>query len=66
VIRQVGTPDRGATVALLSTSRRRELERYVRRAVHVELETSPRFFDHFVDGCQFQPFGRRAAEAHRA
>jgi uncharacterized 2Fe-2S/4Fe-4S cluster protein (DUF4445 family) len=67
VIRQVGNATiEGATVALLSTSRRRELERYVRRAVHVELETSPRFFDHFVDGCQFQPFGKRPAEAHRA
>jgi len=27
----------------------------VRRIEHVELETDPDFFDHFVMGCQFRP-----------
>ena len=45
----------GATMALRSVSARRELDRLVRRAVHVELETDEQFFDFFVDGCQFLP-----------
>lgn len=44
----------GATMALLSPARRRELEDLVRRVEHCRLETHPRFFDFFVDGCQFQ------------
>ena len=43
----------GATIALLSASRRQELEELVKAATHVELETDEDFFDHFVDGCQF-------------
>lgn len=43
----------GATIALLSVARRRELEALVARIEHVELETDPDFFDHFVGGCQF-------------
>jgi hypothetical protein len=42
-------------------SRRRALEEAVRRVEHVRLETHPRFFDIFVEGCQFTPFGREAA-----
>lgn len=45
----------GALVALLSRSRRAELEQLVQRITHVELETDPHFFDHFVQGCQFAP-----------
>jgi uncharacterized 2Fe-2S/4Fe-4S cluster protein (DUF4445 family) len=45
----------GATVALLSISRREQLEQLVRRVRHVELELDPEFFDYFVSGCQFQP-----------
>jgi uncharacterized 2Fe-2S/4Fe-4S cluster protein (DUF4445 family) len=45
----------GASIALLACSRREELEALVRRVEHVRLETHPRFFDHFVDGCQFRP-----------
>ena len=53
---QVGNASiEGATLALLSISRRRELEEFVKRAVHVELETDENFFDHFVDGCRFVP-----------
>ncbi len=45
----------GAMLALLSQTRREQLERLVRAAVHVELETDLAFFDYFVAGCQFQP-----------
>ena len=44
----------GACIALLSKSKRRELEELVRRVEHVRLETHPRFFDFFVEGCQFK------------
>lgn len=61
-IQQVGNASlSGATIALLSVSRRRELETRVNQAVHVELETDPDFFDHFVEGCQFQPVRSAAA-----
>jgi len=46
----------GATIALLSRSRRRELESMVGGVEHCRLETHPRFFDCFVDGCQFRRF----------
>jgi uncharacterized 2Fe-2S/4Fe-4S cluster protein (DUF4445 family) len=45
----------GASIALLSRSKREELERLVRRVEHCRLETHPRFFDYFVEGCQFKP-----------
>jgi uncharacterized 2Fe-2S/4Fe-4S cluster protein (DUF4445 family) len=45
----------GAMTALLSRSAREDLERLVCAATHVELETDPDFFDHFVEGCQFLP-----------
>jgi uncharacterized 2Fe-2S/4Fe-4S cluster protein (DUF4445 family) len=45
----------GATIALISRSRRQELEALVRRVEHCRLETHPGFFDFFVDGCQFGP-----------
>ncbi len=45
----------GASIALLSVSRRRELEALVRRVEHCRLETHPEFFDFFVEGCQFKP-----------
>jgi uncharacterized 2Fe-2S/4Fe-4S cluster protein (DUF4445 family) len=47
----------GAAIALLSNTQRKALEEQVKRIEHVRLETNPRFFDFFVDGCQFQPFG---------
>jgi hypothetical protein len=40
---------------LLCGSRRDELERIVKRVEHCRLETHPRFFDFFVEGCQFKP-----------
>ncbi len=45
----------GACMALLSKSRCEELEALVKRVEHCRLETHPRFFDFFVDGCQFKP-----------
>jgi uncharacterized 2Fe-2S/4Fe-4S cluster protein (DUF4445 family) len=45
----------GACMALLSMSKRRELEEMVRRVEHCRLETHPQFFDFFVEGCQFKP-----------
>ena len=45
----------GATMALLSPAKRREMEELVRRVEHCRLETHPAFFDFFVDGCQFSP-----------
>jgi uncharacterized 2Fe-2S/4Fe-4S cluster protein (DUF4445 family) len=47
----------GASTALVWQSARERLERLARRAEHVELELHPSFFDFFVDGCQFLPFG---------
>jgi uncharacterized 2Fe-2S/4Fe-4S cluster protein (DUF4445 family) len=47
----------GATIALLSRKQREKLEDLVKRVEHVRLETHPHFFDFFVEGCQFAPFG---------
>jgi uncharacterized 2Fe-2S/4Fe-4S cluster protein (DUF4445 family) len=48
----------GATIALLSEQKRAEMEAMVRRVEHCRLETHPRFFDFFVEGCQFKPIER--------
>jgi uncharacterized 2Fe-2S/4Fe-4S cluster protein (DUF4445 family) len=45
----------GACIALLSRSKRQELEELVKRVEHCRLETHPGFFDFFVEGCQFKP-----------
>ena len=45
----------GATIALLSKTKRQELEELVKRVEHCRLETHPQFFDFFVEGCQFKP-----------
>ena len=45
----------GASIALLSNAKRQELEHLVKRVEHCRLETHPRFFDFFVEGCQFKP-----------
>lgn len=45
----------GATIALVSRAKRREIEEVVTRVEHCRLETHPAFFDFFVDGCQFRP-----------
>lgn len=54
-IRQVGNAAiEGACIALLSRTKRAELETLVKRVVHCRLETNPDFFDYFVEGCQFK------------
>jgi len=53
----------GARALLLSAARRRALEREVQGIGHIELETTPDFFDLFVDGCQFKPMPARLAPA---
>ena len=45
----------GASIALLSKTKRQELEAMVLAVEHCRLETHPRFFDFFVEGCQFKP-----------
>ena len=51
----------GARAVLLSAPARRRLERLVPTIEHIELETTPDFFDLFVDGCQFKPMPARLA-----
>ena len=45
----------GATIMLRSTRMRRVIENLVGQIEHVDLETTPDFFDIFVDGCMFDP-----------
>jgi uncharacterized 2Fe-2S/4Fe-4S cluster protein (DUF4445 family) len=45
----------GACLALLSKTKRQELEALVKKVEHCRLETHPQFFDFFVEGCQFKP-----------
>jgi uncharacterized 2Fe-2S/4Fe-4S cluster protein (DUF4445 family) len=51
----------GASRVLRSTSARRRIEGLARTVEHVALESHPAFFDFFVDGCQFVPFGESPA-----
>ncbi|MBL8173181.1 MAG: DUF4445 domain-containing protein, partial [Bryobacterales bacterium] len=45
----------GARALLLSGKQRAQLEQSVSAIEHIELETTPDFFDIFVEGCFFQP-----------
>jgi uncharacterized 2Fe-2S/4Fe-4S cluster protein (DUF4445 family) len=45
----------GATIMLVSGELRDKMETLVRDIEHIELETTPDFFDIFVDGCMFNP-----------
>lgn len=45
----------GAKAVLLSKERRSEIEALVKNIEHIELETTPDFFEVFVEGCQFKP-----------
>lgn len=47
----------GASMALLSRRRRADLEAMVKRVEHIRLEAHSHFFEFFVEGCQFAPFG---------
>lgn len=45
----------GAKAVLLSREKRTQIEKFVKKIEHIELETTADFFDIFVDGCQFKP-----------
>jgi uncharacterized 2Fe-2S/4Fe-4S cluster protein (DUF4445 family) len=49
----------GARRVLLSVRLRRALEERVKEAEHIELETTPDFFEIFVEGCQLKPMPDR-------
>lgn len=53
----------GATMMLLNTDLRKVAESFAQRVEHIELETDPDFFDHFVEGCQFKPMAPVGASA---
>ena len=45
----------GATIMLTNATKRATIEQLATTITHIELETNPNFFDHFVEGCQFKP-----------
>ena len=49
----------GAREVLLSAGKRARIEALAKRIEHVELETTPDFFELFVEGCQFKPMPRK-------
>jgi uncharacterized 2Fe-2S/4Fe-4S cluster protein (DUF4445 family) len=53
----------GAKELLLSRRKRQSIERLVKRIEHVELETTPDFFEVFVEGCQFKPMPKELVPA---
>ena len=55
IVQAGNTAIEGATIALLSKSKRQEFEGLVKRVQHCRLETHPEFFNFFVEGCQFKP-----------
>lgn len=62
-IRQIGNAAiEGASIALLSKTKRAEIEELVKTVRHCRLETHAGFFDYFVEGCQFTPVGQTAKE----
>jgi uncharacterized 2Fe-2S/4Fe-4S cluster protein (DUF4445 family) len=55
-IKKVGNASlEGATIMLKSRAKRKEIEALAKRVEHVELETTPDFFEMFVEGCHFRP-----------
>lgn len=55
IVQAGNTAIEGATIALLSRTKRQEMEDLVKKVQHCRLETHPHFFDYFVEGCQFKP-----------
>ncbi len=49
----------GAREALMSRTARSAIEEAVKEIDHIELETTPDFFEVFVEGCQFKPMPRQ-------
>ena len=52
----------GATIMLLSGKLRARIEQLVQTIQHIELETTPDFFDIFVEGCMFNPMQMNIAQ----
>lgn len=52
----------GARQMLVSEDHRGAAEEFARKIEHVELETTPDFFEVFVDGCQFNPMPQHLAK----
>ena len=50
----------GATIMLLSGRLRERIQQLVQTIQHIELETTPDFFDIFVEGCMFNPMEMKA------
>ena len=59
VVKSGNAAAQGAREVLLSQTRRRAAEEFVKRIEHIELETTPDFFEIFVEGCQFKPMPAR-------
>ena len=53
----------GATIMLKSVASRLSIENLVKKVEHIELETTPDFFDIFVEGCMFKPMPREIFKA---
>ena len=63
-IRKVGNAAiQGAREILLSRRKRAALEAQVKGIEHIELETTPDFFEIFVDGCQLKPMPQALGSA---
>ena len=58
VVRAGNAALEGATIMLLSGELRQQAESLAQRIEHIELETSPDFFEFFVEGCMFKPMPR--------
>ncbi len=62
-IEKVGNASiQGSRETLLSRKRRAEIESIVKGIEHIELETTPDFFEIFVEGCQFKPMPTEFAQ----
>ena len=55
VVKIGNAASQGARELLLSSRQRQDLEALVKSVEHIELETTPDFFEVFVEGCQFKP-----------
>lgn len=54
----------GAREILISREKRKVAEETVRDIDHIELETTPDFFEIFVEGCQFKPMPQHKSADH--
>ena len=62
-IKKVGNASlEGATIMIKSTDKRRQIENIVANIEHIELETTPDFFEIFVEGCMFKPMPKEIAK----